>query len=60
MLKKQEIVSEPIMLSIFTPVTSDEVRKEILNLDESKTTMHGNITADILKGSIEVHLNLIT
>lgn len=44
----------------FTFVTYDEIREEIVNLDSSKATMHDDIPANILKGSIEVHLNLIT
>ena len=40
----------------FIPITSDQVRKEILNLDGSKATMRGDISAVILKESIEVHL----
>lgn len=40
---------------IFTSITSDEVRKEILNLEAGKATIHGGIAADILKGNIEVH-----
>lgn len=44
----------------FTFVTFDEIREEIFNLDSSKPTMHGDIPTNVLKGSIEVHLNLIT
>ena len=40
----------------FIPITFDQVRKEILNHDGSKATMRGDISADILNGSIEVHL----
>ena len=40
----------------FIPITSDQVRKEILNHDGSKATMRGDISADILNWSIEVHL----
>ena len=44
----------------FRPVTTDDVKKEILNLDGSKANIQGDIPADILKASIDIHLNLIT
>ena len=39
----------------FTPVTPDKARKEILNLDGSKATVHGDIPAQSLKESTEIH-----
>ena len=43
----------------FTPSSSDEIRKEFLNLHGSKITMHNDMLVDILKRSIEIYLDLI-
>ena len=42
----------------FTPVTSDEIRKEFLKLHGSSVKLHGDMSVDILKKSIEIYLDL--
>ena len=44
----------------FKFVTEDQVREEIMNLDGSKATAIGDISVDILKSTIDIHLPLIT
>ena len=41
-------------------MTEDQVRGEIMNLDGSKATPTGDISVDILKSTIDIHLSLIT
>ena len=40
--------------------TEDQVRKVIMNLDSSKDTAIGDISADIQKSTIDTHLPFIT
>ena len=44
----------------FKFVTEDLVREEIMNLDGSKATPIGNISADIQKSIVDAHLPFIT
>ena len=44
----------------FYEVTGDETRKEISKLDGSKATPCGNIPAEILKPTTDVHVSLLT
>ena len=44
----------------FKFVTEDLVREEIMNLDSSKTTPIGDISVDILKSTVDIHLPFIT
>ena len=44
----------------FKYVTEDQLRELIMNLDSSKATPIGNISVDILKSSIDIHLPFIT
>ena len=44
----------------FEFVTEDLVRKEIMNLDGSKATPIGDISVDILKSTVDIHLPFIT
>ena len=44
----------------FKYVTKDQLRELIMNLDSSKATPIGNISVDILKSSIDIHLPFIT
>ena len=43
----------------FKFVTEDQVREVIMNLDSSKATPIGDISADILKSTIDIHLSFI-
>ena len=45
---------------IFKEVNQEEVRQEIIDLDGSKATMCGDIPADIVKSSINIHLDFLT
>ena len=44
----------------FQPVPEDLVREIILSLDACKATPVGNIPADILKSTVDIHLPFIT
>ena len=44
----------------FQPVREDSVREIILSLDASKATPVGDILADILKSTVDIHLTYIT
>ena len=44
----------------FQPVPEDLVREIILSLDASKATPVGDIPADILKSTVDIHLPFIT
>ena len=44
----------------FIFMTEDQVREVIMNLDSSKDTPIGGISADILKLTIDIHLPYIT
>ena len=44
----------------FDFATEDLVRKEIINLDGSKATPIGDISVDILKAIVDIHLPFIT
>ena len=44
-------------ITIIEEVTEDQVRKEILHLDDSKATPAGDIPLDILKLTVDVHLS---
>ena len=44
----------------FEFVTEDLVREEIMNLDGSKATPIGDISVDILKSTVDIHLPFIT
>ena len=44
----------------FQQVTEEHVRQVILNIDGSKATPVGDIPADILKVTLDIHLSLIT
>ena len=44
----------------FQPVPEDLVREIILSLDACKATPVGNIPADILKSTVDIHLAFIT
>ena len=41
-------------------MTEDQVREEIMNLDGSKATPIGDISVDILKSTVDIHLPFIT
>ena len=41
-------------------MTEDLVREEIMNLDGSKATPIGDISVDILKSTVDIHLSFIT
>ena len=44
----------------FQPVREDLVRDIVLSLDASKATPVGDILADILKSTVDIHLTYIT
>ena len=44
----------------FQFVTEDQVREEIMNLDGSKAAPIGDISSDILKSIVDIHLPFIT
>ena len=44
----------------FREITEDEIRKEISKLDGSKATPVGDIPAEMLKSTIDVHVSLLT
>ena len=44
----------------FQPVSEDLVRKIILSLDRSKATPVGDISANMLKSTVDIHLPFIT
>ena len=44
----------------FEFVTEDLVREEIMNLDGSEATPIGDISVDILKSTVDIHLPFIT
>ena len=44
----------------FHEITEDEIRKEISKLDGSKATPVGDIPAEILKSTTDVHVSLLT
>ena len=44
----------------FEFLKEDLVRKEIMNLDGSKATPIGDISVDILKSTVDIHLPFIT
>ena len=44
----------------FHEITGDEIRKEISKLDGSKATLVGDIPAEMLKPTIDVHFSLLT
>ena len=44
----------------FSKVTESEVRKEILNLSTKKATKNGDISAKILKKSVDIYIKEIT
>ena len=44
----------------FQFVTEDLVREEIMNLDGSTATPIGDISVDILKSTVDIHLAFIT
>ena len=44
----------------FKIVTEDIVRKETVNLDGSKTTPDGDISVNILKSTVDIHLPSVT
>ena len=44
----------------FHEITEDEIRKEISKLDGSKATPVGDIPAEMLKSTIDVHVSLLT
>ena len=44
----------------FHEITEDEIRKEISKLDGSKATPVGDIPAEMLKPTIDVHFSLLT
>ena len=46
--------------SYFEFVTEDLVREEIMNLDGSTATPIGDISVDILKSTVDIHLPFIT
>ena len=41
-------------------MTEGQVREEIMNLDDSKATLIGDISVDILKSTVDIHLSFIT
>ena len=44
----------------FKTVTKDIVRKEIMNLDSSKAIPNGDISVNILKSTVDIHLPYLT
>ena len=44
----------------FHEITEDEIRKEISKLDCSKATPVGDILAEMLKSTTDVHVSLLT
>ena len=44
----------------FQPVPEDLLREIILSLDDSKVTPAGDIPADMLKSTVDIHLPFIT
>ena len=46
--------------SPFKFVTEDLVREEVMNLDGSKATPIGDISVDVLKSTVDIHLPYIT
>ena len=44
----------------FHEITEDEIQKEISKLDGSKDTLVGDIPAEILKCTTDVHVSLLT
>ena len=44
----------------FYEITGDEIRKEISKLDDSKAIPVGDIPAEMLKSTIDVHVSLLT
>ena len=44
----------------FHEITEEEIRKEILELDGSKATPVGDIFAEMLKSTNDVHASLLT
>ena len=44
----------------FQFVTEDQLKKEIMNLNGSKATPIGNISVDIWKSTVDIHLPYIT
>ena len=44
----------------FDEITEYEIRKEISKLDSSKTTLVGDVPAEMLKSTIDVHVSLLT
>ena len=53
-------ISQTFMTNDFKFVTEDLVRKKIMNLDGSKATPIGDISVDILKSTVDIHLPFIT
>ena len=49
-----------VLKSFFSTVTEDLVRKSVLNLDNFKATPVGDIPADTLKSTLDIHLPFIT
>ena len=49
-----------IDLFSFHGITEDEIRKEISKLDGSKATPVGDIPAEMLKSTADVHASLLT
>ena len=45
--------------SCFEFLTEDRVREEIMNLDGSTATPIGDISVDILKSTVDIHLTFI-
>ena len=44
----------------FQRISSNELKKEILNLNNKKTTREGDIPVNLLKGSIDTYLPVLT
>ena len=44
----------------FLEITKDEIRKEISRLDGAKAIPIGDISAEMLKSTIDVHVSLLT
>ena len=47
-------------LFYFHEISEDEIRKEISKLDGSKATPVGNILAEMLKSTTDIHVSLLT
>ena len=58
-LKIQEAFNTPDNFSFYA-VSEDEVRREILRLDGTKSTTVGNIPVGILKSTIDIHASILT